>query len=133
MDPRERADALLARARARGSFVVTPDNAISPMDAANTQQIPRSVVNQIDRGEDPDTTAVVPSSVIGSVQGKLPDHKPDTRVDLPVVRVPPTEPMAVPDARQTEPNADQREISGLIPTTTQSTGRSDLSRRLEGL
>lgn len=120
MDPRERADALLARARARGAFVVTPDNATSPMDSASTQQIPRAVVNQIDRGEDPDTTAVVPSSVIGSVQGKLPmpkDRKPDTRVDLRAVR----------------PEPHEQQVSGLIPTTTQSTGRSDLSRRLDGL
>ena len=36
MDPRLRADEALARARARGAFVVTPDNATSPMDAANT-------------------------------------------------------------------------------------------------
>ncbi|HET6504587.1 MAG TPA: hypothetical protein VFG87_27885 [Amycolatopsis sp.] len=124
MDPLERADALLARARARGSFVVTPENAISPMDASKTQQIPRSVVNRIDRGEDPDTTAVVPSSVIDSVRGKLPELKPDTRVDLPAVRM--TEPMRVP-----EPS--EKDAGGLIPTTTQSTGRSDLSRRLDGL
>ena len=44
MDPRDRADAALARARARGAFVVTPDDAVSPMDAKNTQQIPRIVV-----------------------------------------------------------------------------------------
>jgi hypothetical protein len=124
MDPLERADALLARARARDSFVVTLENATSPMDSARTQQIPRSVVNQIDRGEDPDTTAVVPSSVIDSVRGKLPLLKPDTRVDLPAVRV--TEPM-----RRPEPV--EKEVGGLIPTTTQSTGRSDLSRRLDGL
>src|SRR5439155_18540606 len=117
MDPRDRADALLARAQARGAFVVTPDNATSPMDAANTQQIPRSVVDKIDRGEDPDTTAVVPSAVIDSVQGKLLDTKPDTRVDLRPVR----------------PEPEEQQVEGLIPTTTQSTGRSDLSRRLEGL
>lgn len=117
MDPRERADALLARARARSPFVVTPEDATSPMDASNTQQIPRSVVNRIDRDTDPDSTAVVPASVIESVQGNLPqpDHKPDTRVDLPAVR------------------PQEREIGGLIPTTTRSTGHSDLSRRLDGL
>ncbi|GAA5168950.1 MULTISPECIES: hypothetical protein [Amycolatopsis] len=114
MDPRERADALLARARARGAFVVTPDDATSPMDAANTQQIPRSAIDRIDHGEDPDTTAVVPSSVIDSVQGSL--EKPDTRVGMTPVR---------PDSRE-------EEVGGLIPTTTQTTGRSDLSRRLEG-
>jgi hypothetical protein len=44
MDPRDRADAALARARARNSLIVTPDDAVSPMDAAATVQIPRSVV-----------------------------------------------------------------------------------------
>ena len=52
MDPRYRADETLARARARGAFVVTPDNATSPMDAAQTQRIPREVVS----GDDPDPT-----------------------------------------------------------------------------
>lgn len=116
MDPRERADALLARARARGAFVVTPEDATSPMDASNTQQIPRSVVDRIDHDEDPDSTAVVPSSVIDAVQGSL--EKPGTRVGMR-----PVKPAAV----------EEEEVEGLIPTTTQTTGRSDLSRRLEGL
>jgi hypothetical protein len=115
MDPRERADALLARARARGAFVVTPEDATSPMDASNTQQIPRSLVDRIDHDEDSDTTAVVPSSVIESVQGSL-DPKSGTRVGMaPVI-----------------PEPAEEEVGGLIPTTTQSTGRSELSRRLEG-
>ncbi|MDI2032136.1 hypothetical protein QFW96_26200 [Saccharopolyspora sp. TS4A08] len=55
MDPRLRADEALARARARGAFVVTPDNATSPMDAANTVRIPRDIVNSaVD--SDTDTT-----------------------------------------------------------------------------
>ncbi|TNC20842.1 hypothetical protein FG385_30150 [Amycolatopsis alkalitolerans] len=94
---------------------MTPEDAVSPMDAANTQQIPRSVVDRIDRDEDPDTTAVVPSSVIDSVQGSLAE-KPGTRVMPPVAREP-----------------QEEEVEGLIPTTTKVTGRSDLSRRLEGL
>ncbi|TDC96386.1 hypothetical protein E1161_02585 [Saccharopolyspora aridisoli] len=53
MDPRLRADEALARARARGAFVVTPDNATSPMDAANTVRIPRDIVNSA--GADTDT------------------------------------------------------------------------------
>lgn len=115
MDPRERADALLARARARGAYVVTPEDALSPMDAANTQQIPRSVVDRIDRDEDADRTAVVSSSVIESVQGNL-GEKPGTQF-MPAVGAEP----------------EEEEVEGLIPTTTRSTGRSDLSRRLEGL
>lgn len=43
MDPRLRADEILARSRARGAFVVTPDNATSPMDASTTQRIPREI------------------------------------------------------------------------------------------
>jgi hypothetical protein len=60
MDPRERADAALARARARGAYVVTPDDAVSPMDAASTVQIPRAVVNAADQGE---STMVIPAAV----------------------------------------------------------------------
>jgi hypothetical protein len=60
MDPRERADAALARARARGAYVVTPDDAVSPMDAANTVQIPRSVVSAADANlDEPDSTMVI--------------------------------------------------------------------------
>lgn len=44
MDPRLRADETLARARSRGAFVVTPDNATSPMDASTTQRIPREAL-----------------------------------------------------------------------------------------
>jgi hypothetical protein len=64
MDPRERADAALARARARGAYVVTPDDAVSPMDASNTVQIPRSVVSAADSNHDePDNTMVISAGV----------------------------------------------------------------------
>lgn len=56
MDPRSRADEALARSSARGAFVVTPDNAISPMDAASTVRIPREVVSGLSNGEDPNST-----------------------------------------------------------------------------
>ncbi|MCP2255876.1 hypothetical protein LY13_004658 [Prauserella aidingensis] len=61
MDPRDRADAVLARAQRR-SGVVTPDNMRSPMDSDDTQVIPSSVVRSAD--QDPDATAKVPASVI---------------------------------------------------------------------
>jgi len=86
MDPRARADALLARASARGAFVVTPDNATSPMDSANTQQIPRSVVAEIDRSSDPDTTTQLPASLIAENDHPLAGHEPTTRLDLPPAR-----------------------------------------------
>lgn len=61
MDPRLRADETLARARARGAFVVTPDNATSPMDASTTLRIPRDIVDGSDPGDhDPDSTVVLP-------------------------------------------------------------------------
>lgn len=61
MDPRDRADAVLARAQRR-SGVVTPDNMQSPMDSDDTQVIPSSIVRNAD--QDPDATAKVPASVI---------------------------------------------------------------------
>ncbi|MGW3468633.1 hypothetical protein ACWDKQ_09195 [Saccharopolyspora sp. NPDC000995] len=70
MDPRRRADEALARARARGAFVVTPDNATSPMDAASTVRIPREVVNQADSA---DITQVLPS------QGQQPRQRPQNQ------------------------------------------------------
>lgn len=86
MDPRARADALLARASARGAFVVTPDNATSPMDSANTQQIPRSVVAEIDRDTDPDTTTQLPASLIAQNDHHLSGPEPTTRLDMAPVR-----------------------------------------------
>lgn len=58
MDPRHRADEALARARARGTFVVTPDNATSPMDAASTVRIPREVID--DAADSPTEAFPVP-------------------------------------------------------------------------
>ncbi len=63
MDPRNRADEALARARARGAFVVTPDNATSPMDSSSTVRIPRETVRGADRDDlDPESTVVIPNS-----------------------------------------------------------------------
>jgi hypothetical protein len=145
MDPRDRADALLARARARGAFVVTPDNATSPMDASNTQQIPRSVVNEIDHGQDPDTTAQLPASLIEENDHPLAGAQPTKRLEFggdrrqqqqqqqPMARRPP-EPGPVPSPLVPPAEEPQEEeFGGLIPTTTQTTGRSNLSRRLDGI
>ena len=71
MDPLDRADAVLARARARGAFVVTPESAVSPMDAANTLQIPRVVVSSNDE-QDPHSTVVVPRP---SMTGEPPEER----------------------------------------------------------
>lgn len=125
MDPRERADALLSRAQARDALVVTPDNAISPMDASNTQQIPRSVVSEIDRSQDPDTTTKLPASVIEANDHHLASSAPTT-------------PLELNGTRRSEPQAAsepvESHLEGLIPTTrTTNPGRSELARRLEGL
>lgn len=61
MDPRDRADQALARARERRAYVVTPETAISPMDAQSTVQIPRVAVRAAESGErrDPESTVVL--------------------------------------------------------------------------
>lgn len=160
MDPRDRADALLARAQARGVFVVTPDSATSPMDSSNTQQIPRAQIDGLDRSRDPDTTTQLPASLIeendhplagsaptrrlevpGSQGGRRPQpttplstptpttplHKPPTQVTTPLSRRPQAEPITSP-LKEPDP-----EDTGLVPTVTQNIGKSDLSRRLDGI
>ncbi|HEX3778281.1 MAG TPA: hypothetical protein VHX38_01315 [Pseudonocardiaceae bacterium] len=83
MDPRDRADAALARARARGAFVVTPDDAVSPMDATNTQQIPRAVVDSLDTNrQDGDTTMVIANGLArgqGQQQAQQPQQQPQAQ------------------------------------------------------
>ncbi|WP_216214172.1 hypothetical protein [Amycolatopsis aidingensis] len=134
MDPRDRADALLSRARARNG-VVTPDNMTSPMDASNTQQIPGSFVREIDRDQDPDTTTKLPASVIED-NDYLAHEEPTSSMDpvgsqptTPLTRQSPGREPAAP--REQEPAEQEHE--GLIPTTRKQRGQSALSRRLEGL
>lgn len=111
MDPRERADAILARARARGAYVVTPDSATSPMDAAATIQIPRMVVRNADN--DPEVTAVFP------IADELPAIAQEAA----------TQSLASPP----RPAPPPEQIGGILPTTTQpGIDRSNLSRRLDG-
>jgi hypothetical protein len=62
MDPRRRADEALARASARGAFVVTPDNATSPMDSSATVRIPRETITQGSE-PDPEDTAAFPQQL----------------------------------------------------------------------
>ncbi|WP_326946270.1 MULTISPECIES: hypothetical protein [unclassified Amycolatopsis] len=163
MDPRDRADALLARAQARGVFVVTPDSAISPMDASNTQQIPRAAIDGLDRSQDPDTTTQLPASLIEEndhpLAGKSPTRRLEasgatgvasgaggrrqqvtTPLSTPSPTTPLKTPVTTPLARrpQAEPitsplKEPDPEDTGLVPTVTQNNGRSDLSRRLDGI
>ncbi|MDQ7808345.1 hypothetical protein Q5425_31815 [Amycolatopsis sp. A133] len=159
MDPRDRADALLARAQARGVFVVTPDSATSPMDSSNTQQIPRAQIDGLDRSQDPDTTTQLPASLIEENDHPLAGSAPTRRMEVQGGRRPqqttplktptpttplktpsPTTPMPTPLSRrpQAEPITSPLkepgpEDTGLVPTVTQNIGKSDLSRRLDGI
>lgn len=154
MDPRDRADALLARAQARGVFVVTPDSATSPMDSSNTQQIPRAQIDGLDRSQDPDTTTQLPASLIEENDHPLAGSAPTRRMEVQGGRRPqqttplstpsPTTPLPVPKPTplSRRPQAEQitsplkepdPEDTGLVPTVTQNIGKSDLSRRLDGI
>jgi hypothetical protein len=150
MDPRDRADALLARAQARGVFVVTPDSATSPMDSSNTQQIPRAQIDGLDRSRDPDTTTQLPASLIEENDHPLAGSAPTRRMEVQNGRRPqqttplstpaPTTPLPTPLSRrpQAEPVTSPLkepgpEDTGLVPTVTQNMGKSDLSRRLDGI
>ena|SRR2546430_5209823 len=138
MDPRERADATLARARARGAFVVTPESAISPMDAASTPQIPRSLVAAVDRANDPEATMVVPMNPQGGrharavpAQGAPPlDESPAIAQEATtqVLSGPARRPLEVP------PAPEPVQLEGLVPTVKQPPppNRSRLSERLDG-
>jgi hypothetical protein len=160
MDPRERADAALARARARSAYVVTPDDAISPMDATSTVQIPRAMITAADQ---PESTLVIPNDVItaginlaaiqaeiaGTARGQVPhpfQHQPEPpypppypgqpyppyqEPPYPAPPYPDDYPPDVPDA-QPQPAAP-RQLDGLVPTVQQPVPqRSLLSRRLDG-
>ena len=122
MDPRDRADAMLARARARGRNIVTPDNMTSPMDASDTLQIPRTLVNAVDPRRDPDSTMILPPAQTGQQHHRPPQQQ---RPAQPM----PTQPMQV---------ADDAEITqvvqpGVIPTVSNHRQtRNSLSQRLSG-
>jgi hypothetical protein len=71
MDALERSDQVLARAKARRADIVTPDSATSPMDQADTVQIPRVMVVAADpRTVNPNDT-IIPTAVFGR---KAPEH-----------------------------------------------------------
>lgn len=148
MDPRERADAILARARARGAFVVTPESAVSPMDATSTLQIPRAVVTAADQ-QDPEATMVVPAV---AVHGRLPAQEQRGMEDLPAIaqealtdvvanpqpgprsrqrRLEQHQSMLAKQRQQAPPEPE--ELDGLVPTVKQPpTTPSSLSQRLDG-
>jgi hypothetical protein len=132
MDPRDRADAILARARARGAFVVTPESAVSPMDAASTLQIPRAVVTAVDE-RDPEATMVVPAA-------ELPAIAQEALTD--VVAVPYPGPrsrqrrleqhQSMLAAREAAAAREAELEEGLVPTVKEPPSMGSLSQRLEG-
>ncbi len=99
MNPHDRADEALARARARDGDVVTPDNATSPMDAeatvqlqlyeepATAPQLPtQSGAGQPDPYEQPDPYAVQPDP---DAARQDPYATPDWPEETDVTRLPP--------------------------------------------
>ncbi|HEU5475847.1 MAG TPA: hypothetical protein VFV67_34860 [Actinophytocola sp.] len=141
MDPRERADAALARARARGSFVVTPESAISPMDAASTLQIPRNLVSAIDRrDDDPEATMSLPAVEPEDTRPAIAQEAATQSLASPAPparRAPeraPREPVAMSWAPpEPDPEPQPEHVEGLVPTVKQPPAtRSSLSQRLDG-
>ncbi|HEX7306233.1 hypothetical protein [Lentzea sp.] len=126
MDPRDRADALLARARARGRNIVTPDNMTSPMDASDTQQIPRTLVNAMDPRRDPDSTMILSAAQMAQQNAARPPHQR------------PGQPMQTAPMPSPAPPGDDAEITqvvqpGVIPTVSNhKPTRNTLSQRLSG-
>lgn len=122
MDPRDRADAMLARARARGRNIVTPDNMTSPMDASDTLQIPRTLVNAIDPRRDPDSTMILQPAQMGHPQQRPPGQP------MPAQPMPAAPMQVAEDAEIT-----QVVQPGVIPTVSNHRqNRNSLSQRLSG-
>jgi hypothetical protein len=126
MDPLDRADALLSRAQARGRYVVTPQSAVSPMDASNTQRIPHEVVRGADAAAvDPDATTILTDDEIREQDAThhLEEPAPTRAMELAAAAE-----EDVDDAVAVE----EEELDGLLPTTTKRMKSTVVSRRLEG-
>lgn len=117
---------MLARARARGRNIVTPDNMTSPMDSSDTQQIPRTLVNAMDPRRDPDSTMILPPAQMGHQhrQQQRPPHQHQPM---------PTQPMPQQAAPGEDAEVTQVVQPGMIPTVSnhQQT-RASLTQRLNG-
>ena len=143
MDPRDRADAMLARARARGRNIVTPDNMTSPMDSSDTQQIPRSLVNAVDPRRDPDSTMILQPAQMGQQhhQQQRPQHHAPGQ-PMPTQPMPAQsrqgqqkqgQPLPAPQAPADDAEITQVVQPGLIPTVSNhQQSRNSLSQRLSG-
>lgn len=137
MDPLDRADALLHRAQARGAYVVTPQSAVSPMDASNTQQIPREVVRGADaRIVDPDATTIVTDDEIREQdEHHLAEAAPTTTLEQAREQAVRQAAAARPEPDEPDEDAvevEEEELDGFLPTTTKRMKPKLVSRRLEG-
>ncbi|MET1074196.1 MAG: hypothetical protein ABWY11_16230 [Umezawaea sp.] len=138
MDPRDRADALLARARARGAQIVTPDNMTSPMDSSATQQIPRTVVNAVDpRQVDPESTMIISAQLAaggGRPPQQAPQKPPQHQPQQPVQQQYQQQQQAPQQHQQHyQPEPGQRVNPGSVPTVQQGPGkRPSQTQRLSG-
>ncbi|PRY43837.1 hypothetical protein [Umezawaea tangerina] len=139
MDPRDRADALLARARARGAQIVTPDNMTSPMDSSATQQIPRTVVNAVDpRQVDPESTMIISAQMAAG--GGRPPQQPQQQAPQQPQHQPQQaaqqqyqQQQQAPKQQHYQPEPGQRVSPGPVPTVQQVPGgRPSLTQRLSG-
>jgi hypothetical protein len=116
--------------------VITPDDAVSPMDAASTLQIPRAVVAALDTGAQ-DTTMVISAGVASGQVTAQPAPAPvPTPAPVPEPMITHSGDLVAPPARVPEPAEEApqpRDLGGLVPTVHQpGTQRSLLSRRLDG-
>lgn len=133
MDPRDRAEAQLARARARGGHVVTPDSATSPMDSASTVQIPRVLVDAADPRQDSDSTMILPPGTITGHQGGQQSGSPQQQVGHGQQQQPTQPRPGPPHQGQQQRSPGQQTMSGLVPTTPQTPPqRPSLAERLNG-
>lgn len=137
MDPRDRADAVLARAEARRDGVVTPINQTSPMDASSTCRLRVSVVEEAEQdGEDSETQSIpVPYGQERTEPLARPGADSATTEPL----VPATRPEQTTATGQVqagvEPEQPQEtELDGLIPTVSQQQRKQrSVAERLSGL
>jgi hypothetical protein len=116
------------------------------MDAKNTQQIPRAVVNALDTSrQDGDTTMVISAGTArGHAQAPQQHQQAPEPISPALLEETRTQPVQLPTQQQPyrpepqQPPAPQqppvpRELDGLVPTVQQPANpRSTLSRRLEG-
>lgn len=137
MDPRDRADAVLARAEARRDGVVTPINQTSPMDASSTCRLRISVVQEAEQdGEDSETQSI-PAPYGQECTEPLARPRADSSTTEPLV--PATRPEQSTATDQVQAGAEREqpqetELDGLIPTVSQQQRKQrSVAERLSGL